>query len=321
LASRAVLRLSLACNNRCIFCAQDGLADRVGQLRAGGDEITFVGGEPTLDPRLPELIAQARALGYRRIGVQTNARGFDPARLPGLTDVHVSIHGADAAVHDYHTGAPGSARETWAGVAAARAAGLTVVVATVLTRSNFRVLGALPAALRSRGVAGWLIMVPRAAGRLAFDRVMPRLGLALPFALHALDAARKTGLPAWISGAPLCALGPFTQFALSEPPRAYGAACEGCGARTNCSGVDPAYLERFGGDEIAPIAEASVAAADDIARMFVGIGELAPQVTVATHQSLPVLGRPQPGKQEVSASAAKKSGEALREIFPTLFED
>src|SRR5262249_29246892 len=150
---------------------------------------------------------------------------------------------------------------------------------------------------------GWLIMVPRTAGRLAFDRVMPRLGLALPFALHAIDAARKTGLPAWISGAPLCALGPFAQFALPEPPPAYGAACAECAARANCSGLDPVYLERFSGDELGPIAQTSVAATDEIARMFVGIGELAP-AKVAPRRTLPVLGRPQPGKQEVPASAA-----------------
>jgi hypothetical protein len=52
----------------------------------------------------------------------------------------------------------------------------------------------------------------------------------------------------------------------------------------------------------------------------VGFGELAP-ANVAPRRPLPVLGRPQPGKQEVPASAAKKTGDALREIFPSLFED
>jgi len=33
---------------------------------------------------------------------------------------------------------------------------------------------------------------------------------------------------------------------------------------------------------------------------------------------LPLLGRVQPAHQEVSASAAKRTGEALREIFPDL---
>src|SRR5581483_10521137 len=226
---RATLRLGLACNNHCIFCAQRGLDERAGDrdarwldeklaaLRADADELSFVGGEPTIEDALADAIARARALGFRKIGVQTNARrlaqpGYaESLARAGLGDVHVSIHGAEAAVHDYHTGVDGSFAQLVAGVAAARAAGLEVAASTVLTRSNYRVLGALPWLLKSRDVTAWLVVVPRVAGAAgpAFDRVVPRLGLALPFALHALDGARRLGLAAFIQGAPLCALGPL----------------------------------------------------------------------------------------------------------------
>jgi hypothetical protein len=36
---------------------------------------------------------------------------------------------------------------------------------------------------------------------------------------------------------------------------------------------------------------------------------------------LPVVGRPAPARAEVSPALPKKSGEALREILPGLFED
>jgi Radical SAM superfamily len=341
--ARVTLRLSLACNNNCIFCAQRGLSDvvtpaagieaRLAALRAAADEITFVGGEPTLDDRLPDAIAAARAAGFRAIGVQTNGRRLADAAFAerlvaaGLSDVHLSIHGASEAQHDYHTGVDSSFRALLAGMSAVRALGATIVVTTVLTRSGFRGLGELPALLVARGVAAWQIAVPLVVGEAAraFDRVVPRLGLALPFALHALDAAAARGLPAFISGAPLCALGPFAARALpveADRPRAYAAACDACAARPACPGVDPAYLARWNGDELAPRAAPGAAPESALARLFVGVGEVAPAAAPAAGpRRLPVLGKAQPGRGEVTPATPKRSGEALREILPALFSD
>jgi hypothetical protein len=336
--ARATLRLGLACDNRCVFCAQRGLgadeltptelAARFEALRRDSDELTFTGGEPLLYPSLPQAIAGARAAGFRRVGLQTNARRLaeqaEALVRAGLTDVHVSVHGARAAVHDYHTGAPGSFAALWAGVARARALGVTVAASTVLTRSNFRVLDELPALLSSRGVAAWRLLVPRAAGEAAigFDRVMPRLGLALPFALHALDAAARRGLPAFIEGAPACALGPFAARALPDEPRAFAPVCASCPARAACPGVDAAYLDRFGGDELAARDLPAAFATDPAAQLFDGIGELAPAPPPAAPQrlALPLLGKSQPARKEVAVTAPRKTGEALRELFPALFD-
>jgi hypothetical protein len=296
-------------------------------LRASADEVTFTGGEPLLDERLPSAVQEARALGFRAIGIQTNARRLaglaQTLARAGLTDVHVSLHGAEPAAHDYHTGVVGSAAEAWAGVAAARAAGLTVVATTVLTRSSFRTLASLPPRLQAAGVAAWVVSLPHAAGRAAaaFDRVMPRLGLALPYALHAVSGARRIGLPAWLSGAPLCALGPLAELRLDGEPRAYGRACEGCAAREACPGVDAAYLARFGGDELRAVAAPAAVAEHALARLFVGAGErAAPPAPSVKLRSLPLLGKVQPGRAEVSAAAPKRSGEDLRILFPGLFE-
>jgi hypothetical protein len=117
--------------------------------------------------------------------------------------------------------------------------------------------------------------------------VVPRLAIALPFANHALRTARAHRLVAWISGAPLCLLGHYAGHALPTPPRAYGAACASCPACAVCPGVDPVYLARFYGDELAPRdAPPGPAYTDDraavLARMFVGSGLHAPEVTPDT---------------------------------------
>jgi hypothetical protein len=163
---------------------------------------------------------------------------------------HVALHAADAAAHDYHAG-EGSFAGTVNEIAAARRRGDAIAVTTLLTRSSYRGLADLPQFLLVRGVGAWCIAVP-AAPPTTPDRLTPRLALALPYALHALELARRLELPAFLRGAPLCLLGPHTGRVLPSPPRAFGPRCEACPARPGCPGVDPAYLARFRGDELVP---------------------------------------------------------------------
>ena len=69
---------------------------------------------------------------------------------------------------------------------------------------SVEVAAKLPPALKRRGVEAWLLEVVRPYGRTAdnFARVVPRFGMALPWALHALEQARRHSLSAWIRGAP-----------------------------------------------------------------------------------------------------------------------
>ena len=301
-ARRATLDLLTTCNNRCVFCATDGLpavAPRaldavipaLDALAPQHTAITFTGGEPTLHDALPELIAAARDRGFTRIGIQSNGRrlrehGYAGAlHDAGLTDVHLSLHGLGSVIHDHHTGVDGSFVESADGLAAARQAGLTTVVTTVLTRSNARSLTALAPWLAAQAVAAWCIAVPCTAGRLhtAFDRVSPRLAMAMPHALHALATAQQKGVTTFLRGAPLCLLGPFAARSLPDPPGAFDPTrCDGCPARARCPGVDARYLQRFGGDELSPSraptapAKSFTSREQALAAMFVGEGPNGP---------------------------------------------
>jgi hypothetical protein len=229
-------------------------------LRPTHDEVTFAAALS------PDAVALARALGFGRVGVESDGRGLTPEALAalveaGATDLHVALYGASARVHDYHTAA-GSFEGLTAALTAARALRITAVVTTPLTRSNARSLGEMPAWLMDRGVAAWAVAIPRTEGlrTSAFDRIFPRLALALPYALHALEQARRKALPAWIRGAPWCLLGPYATRSLPEVPRAYGPMCEACPTRARCPGVDAVYLDRFRGDELSPSRVAALTA-------------------------------------------------------------
>lgn len=339
LTARATVSIGLACDNACVFCGQRGLAESeisrdeisaaLREARLRTDEVTLVGGEPTLHEALPEIIAEARTLGFEHVGVQTNgrrlARSLPLLRDAGLTDLHLSLHGGSAAAHDYHTGVPGSFVSVVAALSAARALDLDVVILTVLTRSNARGLAELAQLLASRRASAWCITVPRVRGRASelFDRVVPRLGVAMPFALHAMQVAESLQLPVFVRGAPLCVLGPFARRAIAEQPRAFGGACDGCSARPSCAGVEPEYLARFEGDELSP-RDAVEGTTHAVARMFVGPGALAaPRVEAVARPrvALPMVGKVKPAHAEVARNVEKKSGAALREIFRDLYKE
>lgn len=292
---RAIVRLTHDCDNACVFCGQRGLVgplvfaidDLIG-LRERFDEISFVGGEPSLDERLPEAIAAARALGFDAIGLQTNGwqLAHDERRLAelheaGLGDLQLSIHAATAPGHDYHTGRAGSFAAAIDLLERARRRGLTCVVSSVVTRSNFRELARMPALLKRHGVSAWLLEWARPFGRAgeSFARVVPRFGMALPWALAALEQARRIDLSAWIRGAPICTLGPFASQAVPTDARTYPEPCTDCSARSRCPGIDARYLEHFGVGELdARRASESTTELDPgrlrLLRMFVGVGSL-----------------------------------------------
>lgn len=345
---RVSIELTRSCDGACRFCGQAVMArddrpepeivaaiDAAAQL---GSEISFVGGEPTGHPQLAAWIERARKRGATAVGLQTHGRAFADANLvetlraAGLTDVHLSIHGARAAVHDYHTQRDGSLAATLTGLSHLRAARLLVVVATVVTRSNFRVLAELPERLLAWGVSAWSLNWVMATGdaAAAFDRLAPRIGMAAPFVLHAVASARRLGLAAYTTGLPRCALGPMTAVALASAARTYAQTCVACPARMQCPGVDHQYLERFGDEELrhceagaAPQYEPRQLAAQ---RMFVGLGRHAHPIVPTTPEPpsrarsrLVVLGRPDPARQEVRKHQPA-DGDALRGIFPDLFD-
>ncbi len=313
---RVAVEVGATCDNACLFCCREGIgfpSPRVGGPRAEpvselsarlaaarefADEVTFVGGEPTLlGDELVSAVAEARRLGFRSIGVQSHGRHLsegsgrrmlESLQRAGLRDLHLSVHGDSAAVHDYHVGHKGAWHAAGATLEAARERGLRVAVTTVLTRSNFRNLGGLPGWLTSRAVSAWALVVPRVVGtaRLRFESIVPRLGMALPHALRALDRARRRRLPTWIIGAPHCLLGPYRRFALAEQePRVYAPACDGCRAKGSCAGLDPLYLARFADAELRQTrlsAPADELQSDQrsreqaaLGRLFVGMGRVA----------------------------------------------
>jgi MoaA/NifB/PqqE/SkfB family radical SAM enzyme len=294
--------LGFACNNACIFCAQ-------GDLRAGGEEleegrvealieavepgevVAFVGGEPTIHERLPAWIEAAGARGARRVLVQTNARRLAYAAyaraLKGASKslaLEVSLHGSTEPMHDYHTSAPGSFKQTLLGLKNARSIGLETAITAVVTRSNFRHLAEIVAVAHSAGARAVRFAVAEPFGRAGRDkdRVIPAWELVKPHLVHAAGEARRLGL----------------------------------GVAVGDRASSPDVLDRFAG--IGEVEEVSTRAPIANVTSVTSVSFSAPEGE-KRRVSLAVLGRPAPGRQEVRAQA-RRSGDDLKAIFPALFD-
>lgn len=180
--------------------------------------------------------------------------------MPGPSDLRLplrslALHGPTAACHEQHA-APGSFATAMGVLVAARGRGERVIVATWITRSTCRSLVELADLLVGHGAAGWVVAWPwvRGGAGEAVPRTIPRLGIAVPHALRAVERALARGLPVGVAGVPSCALGPFAaQRVQGSEAGAYPSVCEGCPSREGCPGLDPWYLARFGARELHPV--------------------------------------------------------------------
>lgn len=280
-----VVRVVFQCNQACAFCfvsthlpAPDEAAVRAAIAEVGrlGGVLQLSGGEPTLHPRLAELVAFGRRAGAQLVELQTNAVRLAEAGLAarlaeaGLGVAFVSLHGARAEVSDAITGAPGTFERTLAGVDALRAAGVAVRLNFVFCAAN---LGEFPALVRL-AAARWPGVELNVSVAAAFTDLVPRSAALIP-RMSALQGPLAEGLALAdaaglavhgfesMCGIPLCLApgDPRRHLGLAEIPPGFGRgefvrapACGRCDLASRCFGVRRSYAELHGTDELRPVA-------------------------------------------------------------------
>ena len=153
----AEIALTYGCNARCAFCyassphrAPERRPMTTAQVRTVMERIfheahvpslSFTGGEATLRPDLPELIRQARAIGFRvnliTNGVRLGDEGFARTLVDaGLHSTQISLEAATAELHDRIVGLDGAFDRTVAGVRNASRLGIHVHTNTTLCGAN-----------------------------------------------------------------------------------------------------------------------------------------------------------------------------------------
>lgn len=151
------IALTYRCQNRCTFCyasapdrGQEVPEMTTSEVKhildtivddARVPTVSFTGGEPTLRPDLPDLIAYARSRRLRTNlitnGLRCGALGYvDDLAAAGLDSAQVSLEAADPAVHDAVVGHPGAWQRTVQGIRNLKAAGIHVHTNTTINSLN-----------------------------------------------------------------------------------------------------------------------------------------------------------------------------------------
>lgn len=150
---RMDLAITYRCNNNCSHCYNarprsmpslpledwKRVIERVWDLRI--PHIVFTGGEPTLHPNLPEMVAYAESLGVIT-GLNTNGRKLaDPSFLDslvkaGLDHVQITLESHDPDIHDRMVAVPGAWEETVAGIRNVMKSRLYIMTNTTLLTHN-----------------------------------------------------------------------------------------------------------------------------------------------------------------------------------------
>ncbi len=166
---RAWVRLTYACNNRCLFCLDrgSGRSERRpsadvrreildGRTR-GADRLILSGGEATTHPDFADLVAFGKSCGYRWVQCVSNGRMFAYPKFvaraisAGLDEITVSMHGHTPELHDRLVGVPGAFEQASRGVRTALRSGRLVVnIDVVINALN---VDHLPAMLET--FVGW----------------------------------------------------------------------------------------------------------------------------------------------------------------------
>ena len=167
MANLGYIQVTRQCNQRCRFCSNPPVeAERtLDQARAlvddlverGYDGVILTGGEPTLAPFLPELVAYCKAVALPVRLITNGTRLREPALLDaligaGLHHVHLSLQSSMADVHDELTRNPGSydALMKALKLIGERESLITADVNTVITTANADHLDALAALVIER---------------------------------------------------------------------------------------------------------------------------------------------------------------------------
>ncbi len=230
---RVEIQLGHLCNNRCVFCISGHLThrkeapllpailirQRLREARAAGIEhLTFLGGEPTIQPSFMDVLEFAVELGFSTIVVFSNGtRLHRPGMLEriletgGHFEFRLSFQGGNEAAHERTTRRRGSWRQLVDSLERARTLEQRVTVNMCVVQSNHESIVDFPALLEPHGVAHLHLdmihpddtPVAKGVGGEALADIMPRYR-DVATSLRRMSAALGPGIQLSIGNLPHC---------------------------------------------------------------------------------------------------------------------
>ena len=308
------LQLGHLCNDRCVFCisgrltsrrqapllAPEMLAERMRRAHASGHRaITFLGGEPTIQPYFLDLVKLAVSLGFERIVIFTNGSKAGRTALVdeviatgGSFEWRFSFQGATEAAHEATTRRKGSFRQLLRAVERVAAHGQRITANACVVAQNYASLGAFPALLDRLGVGQLHVDMihPEDTGNLSLEELAPMMVRYSEIVPHLREMVNgfPVGFDVNVGNVPQCLapdLAPFVhhggeptetsqahdfglpvlqlakdKYARKERRKVKLPGCRECAFDARCTGLFPEYVALFGAGELHPVREAPASA-------------------------------------------------------------
>ena len=289
------------CLNRCVFCSErpklDGSELTLAQAKRvlkqerekGAELVHFVGGEPTIHPKFPEILKFAKSLGYN-IFIITNvimfsSKEFCEKSLPYLDEIMCSVHGHNAKIHNANTRNPKAFKKVLEGLEniTERFTG-RLEATTAITKWNYRYLTEIAKLINRFQIKEYqnMSVVPTGEGGQYFFEIAPTLIDLKPELRRAIKYCDNKKIKIRFSGIPMCILGnkyeysydlwePFKidneetwddEIELWKEPgdmrkgfkidlgRIKTTKCKKCAKRNICGGIYEKYYRKYGDFEL-----------------------------------------------------------------------
>lgn len=183
--------LTRACALACVHCRAEAqpqrhpeelntdeafeVIDQLAELKP--PVLVLTGGDPLMRPDLFTLVERAVARGLRVAVSPTTTALVTRARLERLRDlgvsmVHVSLDGADAATHDGFRGVPGTYARATQTLADLQALTIPTQVGTTVARHNLHQLEEMAELMASYGVRMWSVFYLVPTGRASAEQMI-----------------------------------------------------------------------------------------------------------------------------------------------------
>jgi MoaA/NifB/PqqE/SkfB family radical SAM enzyme len=286
------------CNQCCVFCntqkllrekvwketTKEEVKEQLQQAAKVDSTVLFTGGgEVTMMHDLPEMIAYAKGLGVKEVGVETNAvllSYLSYARMlkqSGLDYCVVSLHSHREPVSDWITQTPGSFKLTLEGLGNLQREEIEIRrVMHTITKLNYRELPEFIVFMRNR-IANLnnfgLSFIRPIKGDAKSTAITPGLTEVKAWLHKAIDYCEKERISVALSaglGVPLCFLeeheGYSSEFmtyvllgeeehkrASYESEKTKGDQCKSCSLDVCCSGLHINYADLYGTSELSPV--------------------------------------------------------------------
>ena len=222
------MAINTKCNNSCIWCyakatqkqSLDMSDETFGKVlslikQTSCKYLTFLGGEPTLHPKLVDFIHKA-AINNLDSVIVSNGSGYSNSFFTSIEDVkdkitlNISIEGATANIHDNITKKRGSFNMALNGIKLAKDKNFNIAATITLCKSNMQDLGNVIHILKDMGINSMLInfanrplnAVYEESIYLSIKEFSKQIAISVKNVEHSLDISVGPPLP-WCQLSPL----------------------------------------------------------------------------------------------------------------------